>query len=382
MANITGHFSCDNCYAVYLGNENGVTQKILPAGPNAWGVVNSEAKQIFNGEDVQFDAKPSDWFYLIAWSDDSVAQGMIGTFQGDSVLNTGDPGWQVLPTGKNANEAAASHPDMDTINAFIQQAQPGDWKTPVNGPDNAHSNLIYNSTVKVNNVPDDALWMWHDSGKDTSVGKLIPFKGFNHDEFLIFRFPLELVSPRGNEGDAGCTEKQAAAKAELNAIVGEKFFHLAGGEDCQAYPDSENMPACKSAEVPQLKPCFYLHFGDGESDHIETGDFEIAVLSVCNPFDNAVFRNIVISNIEVVDDKGNPVATLPNGTPSIRLIPSKLIRFSEVAPCSCEHMQIVLKTCGAIQGPYRINLEYCVGAIDLTMSDAGSASFQIEVVRS
>lgn len=186
---INGHFTCDNCYAVYIGNAAGVTQKILPSDASN-GIVNGSAGEIFEGENITFDADPtSDWFYLIAWSDDTSYQGLIGSFTGGRVVNTGNPKWEVLPTKKNAGVGKETHPSANEINNFIASAQPSDWKKPHVGPTNANTNQIYGGSTKVNNVPLDANWIWYNSGKDTS--KTAPFNGFNHDEFLIFRIPCE-----------------------------------------------------------------------------------------------------------------------------------------------------------------------------------------------
>lgn len=191
---ITGNFSCDNSYALYLGNQSAVTSKILPTG-TANGITRANAVQIFTGDTTSFVANTGDWFYLIAWSDDSAVQGLIGEFSGtNNTIFTGNAAWEVYATGKNYGNNQA--PTMVEINGHITTANNGNlWVPTAIGPINSQSNQIYNSSnpnLKVGNVSDDANWIWHDSGRNPGQ---TAFAGFNHDEFLIFRIPTWIIEP-------------------------------------------------------------------------------------------------------------------------------------------------------------------------------------------
>lgn len=188
---IKGHFSCDNSYAVYQGDKNKVDTLLLQAG-------NTLASQIFQGEDVEFQAEANHYLYLIAWSDDSVYQGLIGTFSGSQVINTGDPRWKVLPT--KSNKTTNQFPTKEEINNFIQLAADTDWVNPFVGSKNVVTGHPYQAVVS--NIPSEANWTWHDSGKDSRAkypdSPYVPFAGHNHDEFLIFRIPIIEMAPEMN----------------------------------------------------------------------------------------------------------------------------------------------------------------------------------------
>jgi hypothetical protein len=185
---IKGNFSCDNSYAVYLGEKSKVNKLLLQAS-------NTQAAQIFNGEEIEFEASENDYLYLIAWSDDQTYQGLIGSFSGSSTINTGNQNWQVLPT--NSNKATNVFPSSDEINKFLKNAADSDWKLPFVGSKNVEGGLPYKQVVK--NIPEDANWIWFDSEKDKGKkypsSPYVPFRGFNHDEFLIFRLPIKEMAP-------------------------------------------------------------------------------------------------------------------------------------------------------------------------------------------
>ncbi|MFN0037106.1 MAG: hypothetical protein ACKVUS_18780 [Saprospiraceae bacterium] len=386
MASITSRFTCDNCYAVYLGDASGVTQKIYPTGTDL-GIVNGTAAEIADGESVSFNASPNDWFYLIAWSDGGGRQGLLGSFKGAVVLNTGDPGWEVLPT-KQRLPTVTNVPTMADINSHIAGAQAADWKIPTVGPDYANTAAIYGSTFLTSGFTNglaamgaNPKWVWYDSGNDTRINTVapIPFMGFDHDEFLIFRFPLKLVTPQPSP----CQEGKDKAKTALEALVEHKHNHLSSNRECPDYhplPGGDDREPCKAFPIPNVKPCFYLHWGDGPRDIIETEDFEVLMLSVCNPYSNLSFKNLVISDLEVVHADGSPVELLPDGTPSVMLVPSKMISICGLAPCSCCHLELVLKSSGALEGFYKIKFNYCIEEASFVFAQRHPEEFDIELV--
>lgn len=187
---LTGHFTCDNCYAVYTGTANEVTVKHKEE-------TNTLASQIWQGESVTFQVSDGDYLYLIAWSDDTTMQGLIGSFTvNGETIHTGDEGWEVLATGHNLD--SHEYPDKNQINTFIANSTPPDWLPPFAGAiNNPPEGKPYRS--KIADIPDEARWVWHDSNQDARnkypQRPYVPFSGFDHNEFLIFRIPISKFTP-------------------------------------------------------------------------------------------------------------------------------------------------------------------------------------------
>lgn len=199
---LSGCFSADNCYAVYLGNETSVTQQILPSPP-ANIEINTLAADIFNATcfvDVPYSA--GDWLYIIVYSDDSRCQGLIGEFEDAVQLKSGQDGWQVYPTGIDKDPGSTPPTDAD-ITSQIGIANSGNaWVDPYVGLRNDETSKLcrwYDGWPKVRGISDDANWVWHNTGNHNHAQA--PFYGYDHEEYLIFRFPVSKVS------DSGCCEE-------------------------------------------------------------------------------------------------------------------------------------------------------------------------------
>lgn len=186
-----------------------------------------------------------------------------------------------------------------------------------------------------------------------------------------------------NKGGGGCAEVKKAARSGLLQMAANKYNHVksdAGSPDFQVFVHSEDSTgSCQSLKV---KPCFYLHWGEGSRDAFETEDFGIAILSACNPFGNVTFKGVTISDIEITHADGTPVELLPDKTPAAMVVPSRLISFCSIAPCSCGNIELVLKTSGALGGPYKVKLNYCIEEVTLQMVEGDKAEFDIELVTS
>jgi hypothetical protein len=118
---------------------------------------------------------------------------------------------------------------------------------------------------------------------------------------------------------------------------------------------------CKEIKAPDLAPCVSISWGDSVCDCIETDDVEILCITLCNCYSNVTFENVVIGTIVVTDSAGNPVATLPDGTPSIQAIPIGPICFGSIGPCkdgnpTCVSREFVLRTRGAKGGGYQVHV--------------------------
>lgn len=125
---------------------------------------------------------------------------------------------------------------------------------------------------------------------------------------------------------------------------------------------AQNASKCYEAEFPELTPLVSIAWGDSDCDCLETDDFEVMCLTVCNPYSNVFFKDFRIGRIRVVDDLGNAVPILPDGTPSVAVHPVGPYCFGDIAPCSdandnCVTREFVLMNRGARDGKYKLLLE-------------------------
>ena len=113
-------------------------------------------------------------------------------------------------------------------------------------------------------------------------------------------------------------------------------------------------PQCHPLDIPPIAPQTYIRWGSGPCDCIEGDDTEVMHLTVCNPYKNLTLSNLTIHQLVVVDANGNPVPNLPDGSPSIQLVPVGPHCFDDIAPCTCVSREFVLRLRGAPGGPYKI----------------------------
>ena len=113
-------------------------------------------------------------------------------------------------------------------------------------------------------------------------------------------------------------------------------------------------PRCLPVDLPRIAPWTSIHWGDSECDCIEGDDTEVMHLTVCNPYRNLTLSNLTIHQLLVVDMNGNPPPLLPDGSPSIQLVPVGPYCFDDLEPCTCVTRQFVLRLRGAVPGPWRI----------------------------
>jgi hypothetical protein len=120
---------------------------------------------------------------------------------------------------------------------------------------------------------------------------------------------------------------------------------------------------CMTVKFPDVKPCISVAWGDSKCDCLETDDVEVLCITICNCYSNIAFHDLTIAQIRLTDIAGNPVANLPDGTPSVQVIPSGPICFGDIGPCKgknqpgCVSRELVLYTRGAIGKDYRLSFE-------------------------
>ncbi|MFO0846129.1 MAG: PEP-CTERM sorting domain-containing protein [Gemmataceae bacterium] len=174
--------TCDNVYAIYTGTQTAATAFI--ATNNDWP----------GAETYNFNLPGNSYIYVACYTDDAVAQGFLAQFTN---LDTGyrfyssDPQWQVTATGinKGTNDPAPTLADLTTqIGLANAGSNPSlGWVSTTVGPAN-QSAYPWGTIAGIDAA---ARWTWYDSGKDGRTGQpAVPFLGFNHDEYLIFRIPV------------------------------------------------------------------------------------------------------------------------------------------------------------------------------------------------
>lgn len=155
----------------------------------------------------------------------------------------------------------------------------------------------------------------------------------------------------------------------------EKIICASGGGSCQPIRE------------PNVVPCLRMRWGDGPNDRIETHDTEILCITVCNPYSNVILKDFTLQLV-VANPDGGPVATLPDGTPSVLIKPDFMISFGDIPTCdpakpdrpSCISREVVLITSGAIEGKYPLFVVYCFEASFTKMGAA--EAFELELVKS
>lgn len=217
--------TADNAYVFGWGDQSQVAHLYGRPGTTSAGDIfdcpigkGPEAYDV-DGKDAPADA----YLYVVAWCDDSTTQGLIGEFlRGQSVLRTGDAGWEVCATGiyKDAGNGAVG-PTQDEVNAQLTLCNagavststgsggwvdevgavtPGAVGTLVFGEDNSDPGGDFPITCQMDSmgqrgVDAEAKWMWYlppgYPGSD-------PFRhpgGHNPTRaFLIFRLPAAEIT--------------------------------------------------------------------------------------------------------------------------------------------------------------------------------------------
>lgn len=148
--------------------------------------------------------------------------------------------------------------------------------------------------------------------------------------------------------------------------------------------DDHGAGECQELDVPRVKPCFSVSWGDSDCDCIETDDVETLCITVCNCYSNVTFQNLTVGYVWVHDGSGGPVPTLPDGSPSVEVVPLGPICFGDVGPCrdgrpSCVSRQLVLVTRGAQGGRYQLELGSVCFSVSFDYQQ--SECFELELCR-
>jgi hypothetical protein len=151
-----------------------------------------------------------------------------------------------------------------------------------------------------------------------------------------------------------------------NLTGGKAFFSATANKDEYVKLLSEVICSacgnkCKEVEFPDIHPCVSISWGDSECDCIETDDVETLCVTVCNCYTNVTLSDLTIGAIFVTTDDDKSVPALPDGTPSVQVIPLGPICFGDIPPCvdgeaGCVSRQFTLRTRGAKSGLYKVRV--------------------------
>ena len=146
--------TADNYYAVYSGNETGVSY----IGRNELGTTGSEGAYNWSvPESYIFDVADGDYIYIAAWSDASVTQAWLGEFDfGGQTLLTNATDWEVFLTYEEPNYVNGDPaPTVDSVVANVIEANAAGWGSIYETRDNGA--VPWGSIAAISA---DADWIW------------------------------------------------------------------------------------------------------------------------------------------------------------------------------------------------------------------------------
>ena len=159
-----------------------------------------------------------------------------------------------------------------------------------------------------------------------------------------------------------------------------------GYDNCPCGENQEGEKVCRPAEIPKLAPCISVRWGDGPQDALETEDFEVMCVTVSNCYTNIEFSNVKIAMMFVSDENDHLPPFLPDGTPSVAVIPEGPVCFGDIPPCvrgkeaTSVSRKFAFKSGNARPGKYKLWL-YNV-CFDVKMNFKQNACFNFELTRS
>jgi len=253
--------------------------------------------------------------------------GSTGPFQQDAAQPTGN----------------ATYPGEEGADAIADLCNFYDWRK------SACKAIFYVSDTALDGLDHDAV----DIAASTSAANAATTNGV-----VLFAHKIDPGWPTGAAVNLSYTNMCSATggSAYIGPVDTNKYKELLKDAICKACGAE-----CKEADLPKIEPCVSIAWGDSDCDCFETDDVETAMISVCNCYSNVSFRNVHISYLLVTMPDGSPVPVLPDGTPSVQIIPIGPICFGDIGPCkegavNCVSREIVIRTRGAKSGKYQIQV--------------------------
>jgi len=187
------------------------------------------------------------------------------------------------------------------------------------------------------------------------------------DDQKDLKGPFDLRTLFGHDEAAKAKDAAGAAGTGRDDPIAERCRRMAQEVQGEQQVHASNIlkpckgelsiPRCTELQLPDIRPRFYVFWGASKCDCIESDDTEVMTIVAYNPYSNISLCCVTVNRIQVVRADGSPVATLPDGTPSIQLVPRGPYCFGDLSPCSIAYRQFVLQLRGAVAGTYRILIE-------------------------
>jgi len=189
--------------------------------------------------------------------------------------------------------------------------------------------------------------------------------------------------------------EKSVIKAEYERVAldtgGEAFtapIDLTGFEQALEKIICTSATRCQTIALPEILPCFQLHWGDGQQDRLETQDEEILYITAYNRYANVTFKDLTVVISEVTQGNGEAVPRAPDReTPAVFISPS-MIHFGDLPPCAPQEQdelasisrELVFLSRVAPAGDYLFKIAYCY-SIEFNNLQ-GVDAFQLQLVSS
>lgn len=180
-----------------------------------------------------------------------------------------------------------------------------------------------------------------------------------------------------------CVAKGGCCEEELAKVDDELERRTGAHHETMAHCDGTKgtFPAearCTRLEMPDIEPSFHITWAQDACDCVESDDVEVMNLTICNPYSNIAMTAIVVSRLEVLNADGSPVALLPDGTPSVGIVPMGPYCFGDIEGCGCVSREFTLRNRGAsARQPYHIRVEGVCFGVSTRHKTKGCFQFEI-----
>ena len=178
-ATVTATLTADNFYALYLGDADGKNLRFI--GRNELGPAGNPGSYNWSrAETWTLTPQTNDVLYIAAWSDNIVAQGLIGQFatgSGQFLTNLTD-GWTVALNNVDLGNNSPA-PTVSALGSFLAGAN---WNSVQHSV--AHGAAPWG---RINGISNDARWIWGTPNLNRS--------GSGAGEYQVFRRSLNGVTP-------------------------------------------------------------------------------------------------------------------------------------------------------------------------------------------
>ncbi|MFT3686679.1 MAG: hypothetical protein QM783_17460 [Phycisphaerales bacterium] len=189
---ISAKITADNHYALYTGDNSSVTL----VGRNEMGSGGNPGTYNWSEpEDYSFNSGA--FIYIVAWSDDSVAQGLMAQITGlTDTYHSGDSRWQVYPTFISRGDGDAE-PDAAELIGHLTNADANNlWQNIAVGGGNGMS-----PWGLIPGIGEAPRWMWVNNPEQVD-----PFNGGSgYGETLVFRMAVPTPGAAAALGLGGLT---------------------------------------------------------------------------------------------------------------------------------------------------------------------------------